>query len=221
MATSLQRRIKNPYIDSCLNLSKTATSLQQPLSSIPKVAFVEKFNYLLGKDSLRHNLFILVTQQSAHCVTRQKRLRGRLRNTVIWLDISEILFTSGLVWTGTWLYTKGAFHSAKISFEISEIPCAKWIAYIPVAQTQPKPLCIWLLYTVMSAGYRRAVLGTTVLSNWKGHFGLTCQNNQTSQSGPPSKLISNILVRMKMNGLLWHLISIFNQNWQEFYGNLM
>ena len=114
-----------------------ATSLQWPLSSVPKVAFVERFNYLLGKDSLPHNLFILVTQQSAHCVTRQKQLWGRLRNTVIWLDISEILFTSGLVWTGTWLYTKGGFHSAKISLEISEIPCAKWITYIPVLLPNP------------------------------------------------------------------------------------
>ena len=107
--------------------------LQWPLSSIPKEAFVERFNYLLGKDSLPHNLFIHVTQQSAHCVTRQKRLRGRLRNTVIWLDISDILFASGLVWKGTWLYTKGAFHPAKILFETSEIPCAKptFLLYSP------------------------------------------------------------------------------------------
>ena len=87
MATSPERQIKNPYIDSCL----------KPLNN---QAFVERFNNLLGKYSLPHNLFIHVTQQSAHCVTRQKRLRGTLRNTVIWLDISEILFTSGLVWTG-------------------------------------------------------------------------------------------------------------------------
>ena len=99
------------------------------------VRVTERFNNLLGKDSLPHNLFIHVTQQSAHCVTRQKRLRGRLRNTVIWLDISEILFTSGLVWKGTWLYTKGAFHPAKILFETSEIPCAKptFLLYSPNA----------------------------------------------------------------------------------------
>ena len=128
MTNSLQRRIKNPFIDSCLKpLNNGWTSLQWPLSSAAKGAVVERFNYLLGKDSLPHNLFILVTQHSAHCVTRQNRLRGRLRNTVIWQGISEILFTSGLVWTGTWLYKKGAFHSAKILFEISEIPCAKWI----------------------------------------------------------------------------------------------
>ena len=33
-----------PYIDSCLNLSTTATSLQRPLSSVPKVAVVERLN---------------------------------------------------------------------------------------------------------------------------------------------------------------------------------
>ena len=41
MATFL---MDSPYIDSCLNLSTTATSLQRPLSSIPKVALVEMFN---------------------------------------------------------------------------------------------------------------------------------------------------------------------------------
>ena len=92
LATSLQWRIKNPYIDSCLNLPSTAVSLQRPISSVPKVAFVERFNYLLWKDSLPRNLFILVMQHGAHCVTRQKWLRRRLRNSAIWLHISEILF---------------------------------------------------------------------------------------------------------------------------------
>ena len=34
----------SPYIDSCLNLSTTVTSLQRPLSFVPKVAVVERFN---------------------------------------------------------------------------------------------------------------------------------------------------------------------------------
>ena len=38
------------------------------------------------------------------------------------------------------------------------------------------------------AGYKRAVLGTTILSNGEGHFSSTDQNDKTSQSGPPSKL---------------------------------
>ena len=190
--------------------SQQRPPLQRPLSSIPKEAFVERFNNLLGKDSLPHNLFIHVTQQRAHCVTRQKRLRGRLRNTVIWLDISDILFTSGLVWTGTctWLYTKGAFHSAKILFEISEISCAKWIAYILLAQTQPKPLGIWF---VLVSRIQKSSTEDNSFVKLKGTFLSDLPNNQTSQSGPPSKLVSNILVRMKLNGLLWCFISILKK----------
>ena len=45
----------------------------------------------------------------------------------------------------------------------------------------------------------------------KGTFWSDLPNNQTSQSGPPSKLVSNILVRMKLNGLLWRFISILTK----------
>ena len=38
--------------------------------------------------------------------------------------------------------------------------------YIPVAQTRLKPPRVWLLF--MKAGYKRAVLRTTILSNGKG-----------------------------------------------------
>ena len=47
MATSLQRPLflaDSPYFDSSLNLSTTVISLQQPLSSVPQVAIVERFN---------------------------------------------------------------------------------------------------------------------------------------------------------------------------------
>ena len=37
----------SPYIDSCLDLSTTTTSLQRPLSSVPKVAVEERFNCIL------------------------------------------------------------------------------------------------------------------------------------------------------------------------------
>lgn len=37
----------SPYIDSCLDLSTTTTSLQRPLSSVPKVAVEERFNFIL------------------------------------------------------------------------------------------------------------------------------------------------------------------------------
>ena len=35
----------SPYIDSRLNLSTTVTSLKRPLSSLPKVAVEERFNF--------------------------------------------------------------------------------------------------------------------------------------------------------------------------------
>ena len=49
----------------------------------------------------------------------------------------------------------------------------------------------------LKAGYRRAVLGTTNLSNGKGNFGRT---GPTGQSGPPSKLVPNIPVGPNRNG---------------------
>ena len=63
--------------------------------------------------------------------------------------------------------------------------------YIAVAQTPPKPPHIWLLFL---SEYKRALLRKTILSNGKGHFGQTDGNDQTGQSGPPSKLVPNILV---------------------------
>ena len=43
-------------------------------------------------------------------------------------------------------------------------------------------------------------MGTTILSNGKGHFGPTDRNDQIGQSGPPSKLVSNIEVGPNRNG---------------------
>ena len=37
------------------------------------------------------------------------------------------------------------------------------------------------------AEYKKAVLGTTILSNGKGLFALTDRDNSTGQRGPPSK----------------------------------
>ena len=70
--------------------------------------------------------------------------------------------------------------------------------YIPVAQTRPKPPRVWLLF--LKAGYKRAVLETTILSNGNGDFGPTDRNDQTGQSGPPSKLVPNIPVGPNRNG---------------------
>ena len=41
------------------------------------------------------------------------------------------------------------------------------------------------------------VLGATFLSNGKKHLGPTDRNDQTGQSGPPSKLVPNISCRTK------------------------
>ena len=76
--------------------------------------------------------------------------------------------------------------------------------YIPIAHTQPKPPRAWLLF--LQAGYKRGVLGTTILSNGKEHFGPTERNDQTGQRGPPSKLVPNIPVRPNRNGP-FHLMS--------------
>ena len=103
----------------------------------------------------------------------------------------------------------GTFHQQqKFRFEISEISHAKWngslqklnpkIAYIPFAQTWPKPMHVWLLF--LHARYKRVVLGTSTLSNEKGHFGSTIWYDQTSQSGPPLKLVLNIPVGPNWNG---------------------
>ena len=70
--------------------------------------------------------------------------------------------------------------------------------YIPVTQTRPKPLPAWLLF--LQAGYKRAVLGTTILSNGKEHFIPTDRNDQTGQRGPPSKLVPDIPVGPNRNG---------------------
>ena len=41
-----------------------------------------------------------------------------------------------------------------------------------------------------TTGYKRAVLGTTILANGKAHFGPTDRNDQTGHCGPPSKLVA-------------------------------
>ena len=49
------------------------------------------------------------------------------------------------------------------------------------------------------------VLGATILSNEEKHFGPTDRNDQTGQSGPPSKLVPNIPVEPNRSGL-FHLM---------------
>ena len=67
-----------------------------------------------------------------------------------------------------------------------------------------------------------AQIETTILSNGKGYFGATAQNDQTSQSGPPYKEVPNIPVRLNGNGLFYLLISnrriLFLKYWAEWSG---
>ena len=93
--------------------------------------------------------------------------------------------------------TLHAFHWTKIpvlNFGNFACPIEQ---YIPVVQTRLKPPHVWLLF--LWAGYKRVVLGITILSNGKGHFGPTKQDNPTGQSGPPSKLVPNIPVGPNRN----------------------
>ena len=61
-----------------------------------------------------------------------------------------------------------------MKFRIFHVPMER---YIPAAQTRPKPPRVWLFF--MLAGYKRAVLGRTILSIGKWHFGPTDRNEQT------------------------------------------
>ena len=67
--------------------------------------------------------------------------------------------------------------------------------------------------TKATAHLVRAVLGTKILSNGKGHFGPTDRNERTGQSGPPSKVVPNIPVGPNQNDP-FHLIS--NGNLRNF-----
>ena len=57
------------------------------------------------------------------------------------------------------------------------------------------------------------VLGIAIVSNGNGHFGPTYRNDQTGQSGPPSKVVPNIPVGPNRNGP-FDLIS--NRNFRNF-----
>ena len=58
------------------------------------------------------------------------------------------------------------------------------------------------------------MLGTTILSNGKGHFdSLTDRNKRTGQSEPPSKVLPNVLVGPNRHCPV-HLIS--NRNFRKF-----
>ena len=62
------------------------------------------------------------------------------------------------------------------------------------------------LVIILVSSMQKRVLGTTIFSNGNGHFGPTNRNDQTSQSGPPLKVVPNIPVGPNRNGML-HVIS--------------
>ena len=73
--------------------------------------------------------------------------------------------------------------------------------YIPFAHSDPTQATARLVIVlVMKSGYKRGLLGTTILSNAKGHFGPTDRSDQTGHSGPPSKLVPNIPIGPNRNG---------------------
>ena len=55
------------------------------------------------------------------------------------------------------------------------------------------------LVIVLVSRIQKRVMGTTILSNGRGHFDPTDRDNRTSQSGPPSKLVPNIVVGPNRN----------------------
>ena len=70
----------------------------------------------------------------------------------------------------------------KFRFETSEISSAQWNGTFRLHTPDPSHHVF---------GYCPCKQDTTTLSNGKGHFGPTDRNDQTSQSGPPSKLVPN------------------------------
>ena len=101
----------------------------------------------------------------------------------------------------------GVFLSTKILVWKFENSTCQMERFIPVSQIRSKPQGVCLLF-LLQAGYKRAVLGTTILSNGR-LFGRTDRNEWTGQSEPPSKVVPNIPLgpnRNTGNGSI-HLIS--------------
>ena len=96
---------------------------------------------------------------------------------------------------------------------VKAIPIKCFVSYRP---TYP---FFWKSKKKKIPGYKRAVLGTTILANGKAHFGPADRNDQTCHCRPPSKLVPNslnILVVPNRNGP-FHLINQpkFPEFWVE------
>ena len=86
----------------------------------------------------------------------------------------------------------------KFRFEISEIPRTQWSGTFRLHSPYPSHRAFG--YCSCKQDTKRAVLGRTILSNGTGHFSPTDRNDQTGQSGSPSKLVPNIPVEPNRNG---------------------
>ena len=87
----------------------------------------------------------------------------------------------------------GVFHSIKFRFEISEISRAQWNGTTR--------------YIVLVSRIQKSGTGEKNFVKLKlmRHFSPTDPDNRTGQSGPPSKLVTNIPIRPNRNGP-FHLI---------------
>ena len=94
--------------------------------------------------------------------------------------------------------TRGTFDSTKITVWNFGNFTSPMERYIQVAKTWAKPplLVIVLVSRIQKSGTE----DNSFLSNEKRHFGPTNRNDQTGQSGPPSKLVPNIPVGPNRNG---------------------
>ena len=88
--------------------------------------------------------------------------------------------------------------------EISKIQRTQWNGWFRFHRPVPSHRVF-----ALQAGYKRAVLGTTIFLNGKEIFSRTDRNEWIGQSEPPSKVVPNIPVGGNRNGP-FHLIS--NQN---------
>ena len=111
----------------------------------------------------------------------------------------------------------GTFRSTKIlRFEISEIPRSQWNGTFRLHRPNPSHRAFGYCFCKQDTKERYWGVGITILSNGEGHFGPTDRNDQTGQSGPPSKLVPNIPVGPNRNGP-FHLMNQpkFPEFWVE------
>ena len=107
---------------------------------------------------------------------------------------------------------RALFIQQEFLFKISEIPLAQWNGAFRLHRPDPSHRAFG--YCSYKQDTKKAILGTTILSNGRGHFGPTDRNDQTGQSWPPSKLVQNIPVGPNRNGP-YHLV--YQPKFREFW----